>query len=135
MKPAKPSPCSAEKRTSKRGESVDVPADWPALWQEGKTGACTSPSLAPEIEQQATPALALALAVDAADRHRREAEWLASKLASYGHAPAKAEGRSLPCGHRHCRDGCAYCWLTAAEHAATVPEPKRKRMWTGQGRI
>ncbi len=99
-----------------------------------------SPSPAPEFEPPrtagATPALALALAVDAADRRRREAEWLAAKLAAYGHAPTKKDGRSLPCGHGHCKDGCAYCWLEAAERAADAePEPERRYRWTGRGRI
>lgn len=99
-----------------------------------------SSSPAPEIEppkvRNATPALALALAVDAADRHRREAEWLAAKLAAYGHTPARKDGREIDCGHAFCRDGCAYCWLTAAEKATEAePVPERRRMWTGRGRI
>lgn len=99
-----------------------------------------SPPLAPEDGCRPSgamvPALALAMAVDAAERRRRQVEWLARKLAAYGHSPTKAEGRALPCGHHHCRDGCAFCWVTASEHAAELdPEPDRWRGWKGRGRI
>lgn len=77
------------------------------------------------------PALALALAVDAAEHRRRQVEWLAKRLAAYGHSPTQKEGRLLDCGHHHCRDGCAYCWVTASEQATEEPEPERRRRGRG----
>lgn len=62
--------------------------------------------------------LALLLSVDTATRWRLEAEWLARKLANFGHSPTRKDGREIECGHAFCRDGCAYCWLDAAEKAA-----------------
>lgn len=62
--------------------------------------------------------LALFLSVGTANRWRLGAEWLASKLAQFGHSPTKADGREIDCGHAFCRDGCAYCWIDAAEKAA-----------------
>ena len=68
------------------------------------------------------PALALALAVDVADRRRRQIEWLAQKMAAFRHAPTQKDGRRLDCGHSYCRDGCAYCWVEASERATEEPE-------------
>ena len=73
------------------------------------------------------PALALALAVDAADHRRRQVEWLARKLASFGHSPTRKDGRELECGHAFCRHGCGYCWVEASERATETPEPERRR--------
>ena len=87
-----------------------------------------------EAQETAVPALALALAVDAADRRRRQAEWLAQRLASYGHSPTRKDGRELECGHAFCRHGCAYCWLDVAEKSAgSVMERRARRAGRGKG--
>ncbi len=72
------------------------------------------------------PVLALALAVDAADRRLRQIEWLAQKLAAYGHSPTRKDGRELECGHAFCRHGCAFCWVEASEHATEKTERRRR---------
>ena len=74
-------------------------------------------------------ALALFFAVGTARRWRLEAEWLAQKLAGFGHSPTRKDGRTLDCGHYFCRDGCAFCWLEAAEKAAdrTMEQKPRRR--------
>ncbi len=81
------------------------------------------------VEERADlSAVALLLSVEAVGRLRLETEWLASKLASYGHSPTKKDGRDIECGHAFCRDGCAYCWLDAAEKAAgRAAEQRGKR--------
>ena len=77
------------------------------------------------IEAGADGVLALFFAVEAARRWRLEAEWLAQKLAGFGHSPTRKDGRTLDCGHYFCRDGCAYCWLEAAERTAEQ-KPRRR---------
>ncbi len=74
-------------------------------------------------------ALALFFAVGTARRWRLEAEWLAQKLAGFGHSPTRKDGRTLDCGHYFCRDGCAFCWLEAAEKSAgrTMERKPRRR--------
>lgn len=73
------------------------------------------------------PALVLALAVEAAEARRRQAEWLAQRLASFGHSPTRKDGRELDCGHAFCRNGCAYCWLDVSEKAAGRIAGRRTR--------
>ncbi len=80
-----------------------------------------------QIAALEVPALALVLAVEAADRRRRQAEWLAQRLASFGHSPTRKDGRELECGHAFCRHGCAYCWLDASEKAAVTSRERRAR--------
>lgn len=92
--------------------------------------------MTPAQNAPTVPAMALALAVEAAERRRRQVEWLANRLAAYGHSPARKDGRELECGHAYCRHGCALCWVTASEKAADAePEPECRRGWNGQGRI
>ena len=96
--------------------------------------------MTPAQNAPTVPAMALALAVEAAERRRRQVEWLAKRLAAYGHSPARKDGRELECGHAYCRHGCALCWMEAAEKAAekaadAEPVPERRRGWNGQGRI
>ena len=79
-------------------------------------------------------ALALFLSVGMAGRLRLEAEWLAQKLAGFGHSPTRKDGREIGCGHAFCRDGCAYCWLDAAEKAAgRLMEQKPRRRGRARG--
>ena len=80
--------------------------------------------------------LALLLSVETATRWRLEAEWLARKLAGFGHSPTRKDGREIDCGHAFCRDGCAYCWLDAAEKAADrdMVQPGRRRTGRKEGR-
>ncbi len=69
-------------------------------------------------DQARLSAVALLLSMETVGRLQLETEWLASKLARFGHSPTIADGREIDCGHAFCRDGCAYCWLDAAEKAA-----------------
>ena len=72
--------------------------------------------------------LVLLLSVEMAARWRLEAEWLAQKLAAFGHSPTRKDGRTLDCGHYFCRHGCSYCWLDAAEKAAdSMAQTGRRR--------
>ena len=79
-------------------------------------------------EQADLSAVALLLSMETVGRLTLETEWLASKLAKFGHSPTRADGRDIECGHAFCRDGCAYCWLDAAEKAAgRTAEQRGKR--------
>ena len=53
--------------------------------------------MTPAQNAPTVPAMALALAVEAAERRRRQVEWLAKRLAAYGHSPARKDGRELEC--------------------------------------
>ncbi len=77
-------------------------------------------------------ALALFFAVGTAQRWRLEAEWLAQKLAGFGHSPTRKDGRTLDCGHYFCRDGCAFCWLEAAEKSADRAMERKPRRRAGR---
>ncbi len=78
-------------------------------------------------EQADLLAVALLLSVETAGRLRLETEWLASKLARFGHSPTRSDGRDIECGHYFCRDGCAFCWIDAAEKTAgRVMEQREK---------
>ena len=98
------------------------------LGETGELKGCLHTAESPQpdgTEAGADGVLALFFAVEAARRWRLEAEWLAQKLAGFGHSPTRKDGRTLDCGHYFCRDGYAYCWLEAAERTAEQ-KPRRR---------
>ena len=127
----KPSPAGEGLREALRAQKGHVPAPASTEGEPRKT-AQTAARFKQEGSRDAgevpdVPALALALAVEAAEARRRQAEWLAQRLASYGHSPTRKDGRELDCGHAFCRHGCAYCWIDAATKAASRAVEKRTR--------
>ena len=121
------SPASIPLEAGRRGIEPRVNAGEMAEMADGQQEA-GSPQ--PDgIEAGAEGALAFFFAVGTAQRWRLEAEWLAQKLAGFGHSPTRKDGRMLDCGHYFCRDGCAFCWLEAAEKATgrTMEQKPRRR--------
>ena len=117
----KPSPAGEGLREALRAQEGHVPAlasteDEPRV--PDQTAARFKQAGSGENDEVPdVPALALALAVEAAESRRRQAEWLAQRLASYGHNPTRKDGRELDCGHAFCRHGCAYGWIAVASRA------------------